>query len=287
MTKEIQSVNLVKTTYPCMPFPMIEFGKYCKNPCIYCGLKSVRAPEDKIITKGLENTINEINENYIGAYISPTADGFSQYTKDITYRLLEGILPYGKIPLIITKQQIPKKTIDLLVKYKNLPIVQVSIPTLDESLAKQYEPGSASIKERLRTMEKLAKSGISTIGLVIPWLGDIENSYELLSAIKNAGAKKCIASLGIFTEETKNKMKTSNNQQLIKIQKDFNTQSEILMGQGLTLPEERRIKLYKKLIGVGDKIDLNVIICKTALNPSLTKDKVKICDKFKHPLLKK
>jgi len=287
MEKKAQSVNLVKTVYPCMPFPMVEFGKYCENHCIYCGLKSVRAPEDKIIAKGLENTINEINENYIGVYISPTADGFSQHTKDITHRLLEGILPHEKIPLLITKQQIPKKTINLLAKYKNLPIVQISIPTLDENLVKQYEPGSASIKERLRTIEELSKNGINTIGLVIPWLGDIENSCKLLLAIKNAGAKKCIASLGIFAEETKYKMKISNNQQLRNVQKDFNTQSKILIGQGLTFPEKKKIKLYNELIKIGDEIDLKVVICKTALNPTLTKDRVKICDKFKHPLLKK
>lgn len=72
---------------------------------------------------------------------------------------------------------------DLKNELRNGAIVNFSISTLDENLARIVEPGAPKPSERLEAMQKIREEGISYVP-VLPFLSDSEE--DLSEMIKNA-----------------------------------------------------------------------------------------------------
>jgi DNA repair photolyase len=88
---------------------------------------------------------------------------------------------------IITKNSLIERDLDILTEMAkhNLARVLISITTLDEDLRMKMEPRTSTVKNRLKTIERLSAAGIPTqvmIGPIIPGL----TSHEMPEIIKRS-----------------------------------------------------------------------------------------------------
>ena len=112
----------------------------------------------------------------------------------LTRGCLEVCLKYRNPVAMITKSILIRRDVDVLQGLARDASVRVflSIPFLDEEIARRVEPGAPAIRRRFETMEILARAGIPAgIGVapVIPGLNDHELE-AVLEAYAKAGAYK-------------------------------------------------------------------------------------------------
>lgn len=112
------------------------------------------------------------------------------------FRLTRGCLDvarqFGQPISLITKNAMVSRDIDILadMAQRNLARVAISLTSLDQSLIRVLEPRTSSPDARLRTMRKLAESGIPVTVMtapIIPGLNDSELP-ALLQAARDHGA---------------------------------------------------------------------------------------------------
>jgi DNA repair photolyase len=115
---------------------------------------------------------------------------------EATYRLTRGCLEvcadYRNPVGIITKAPLIERDLDVLQQLARDAHVRVnlSIPIWDQTLARAIEPGVATPRRRMQTVERLAKAGIPVgvmVAPIIPGLSD-EHFGEVLEAARDAGA---------------------------------------------------------------------------------------------------
>lgn len=109
----------------------------------------------------------------------------------LTRRLLEILAPLPHFLWIHTKSSLVERDIDLLRRFKNLRVT-FTIVTGDERAARLIEPGAPPVRERIRTLSRLARAGIRTsvfLGPIIPFVTE-RGLERLLRAIAGAGVRK-------------------------------------------------------------------------------------------------
>ncbi len=121
---------------------------------------------------------------------------------EAAYRLtrgcLEVCLAFRNPVAVITKSLLVRRDIDLLARLSRdaRATVSLSIPFLDEDVARAIEPGAPTIRRRFETMQLLAEAGVPVgIGVapVIPGLNDA----DIPGLLKEA--KRCGASFAFHT----------------------------------------------------------------------------------------
>lgn len=135
----------------------------------------------------------------IGAATDPYQPAEGRYR--LTRACLE-VLAGASNPLgIITRGPMVVRDLDVLATAASRArvSVQVSVPTLDSSVARATEPGAPPPAQRLRAVRALADAGIAVgvaIAPVIPGLSDSPASLlEVVRAARDAGAAKIWTSL--------------------------------------------------------------------------------------------
>ena len=116
----------------------------------------------------------------------------TEATLRITRSCLEVCAEFRNPVAIITKAPLIERDIDVLWQLQRDASVHVaiSIPIWDEKLARAIEPGVATPRRRLQTIERLAKAGIPVgvmVAPIIPGVSD-EGMAEVLEAARGAGA---------------------------------------------------------------------------------------------------
>lgn len=111
----------------------------------------------------------------------------------LTRACLEVCAEYRNPVAIVTKAPLIERDVDVLQQLTRDASVHValSIPIWDQTLARAIEPGVATPKRRLQTIETLAKAGIPVgvmVAPIIPGVSD-EAVAEVLEAAWNAGAR--------------------------------------------------------------------------------------------------
>ncbi len=109
---------------------------------------------------------------------------------EITRSLLQIFREYRNPVGIISKNALIRRDTDILkdLAAENLASVTISITTLDEKLRRSMEPRTASIAQRLLTIEALAKAGIPVrvnMAPIIPGL----TSHEILPIVKEVASR--------------------------------------------------------------------------------------------------
>jgi len=203
----------------------------CSFNCLYCYIRGSKYGihmEEKLAVKTnaaelLEKQLRNLSKkNKYGVILLASAtDPYLQIEKDtgLTRKLLEVILKY-RFPLhVITKSDLITRDFDLLKQIDQgaiLPanlqgkinrgvFITFSFSTLEDSVAKIFEPGATSPTKRLATLEQAAAAefhcGVSMMPL-LPFISDSEESLEkMFEAFKKAGAKYVFpASLTLFGE---------------------------------------------------------------------------------------
>lgn len=182
----------------------------CEHGCTYCYARNSHeywgySPgvdfEQKILVK--ENAVELLRRKFDSKNWKPTAITLSGNTDcyqpierklQITRKLIEVFHEY-KNPLgIITKNALIQRDIDILsdMAKDRLVKVAISITTLNEDLRRKMEPRTATIKQRLETVEKLSDAGIYVGVMMAPIIPGL-TSHEILPLVEEVaqrGAKK-------------------------------------------------------------------------------------------------
>jgi DNA repair photolyase len=110
----------------------------------------------------------------------------------LTRRLIEVMAAFRQPFTIVTKSSLIERDIDLIAPMARdgLAAVYVTVTTLDQQLARRWEPRAAAPWRRLQTMRRLHEAGIPvgvSLAPVVPFLNEPEIE-RVLGAARDAGA---------------------------------------------------------------------------------------------------
>jgi DNA repair photolyase len=180
----------------------------CEHGCIYCfarpnheylGFSAGLDFETKILVK--EDAPQLLRKELASSRWKPQVLAISGVTDayqpverrlQLTRRCLEVLVEFRNPVVIITKNELVVRDIDLLKQLANLDavVVFISVTSLDPELARELEPRASQPAKRLAAIEALSAAGIpvgSLIAPVIPGLTDHEMP-SIISAVAKAGA---------------------------------------------------------------------------------------------------
>jgi DNA repair photolyase len=180
----------------------------CEHGCIYCfarpnheylGFSAGLDFETKILVK--EDAPELLRRELLSAAWQPQVIAISGVTDPyqpverrlkLTRRCLEVLLEFRNPVVMITKNELVTRDIDLLREFAafNGILIFVSVTSLDGDLARELEPRASQPARRLAAIETLSSAGVPTgslIAPVIPGLTDHEMP-AILSAVAKAGA---------------------------------------------------------------------------------------------------
>lgn len=190
----------------------------CSFNCIYCYIRGSKYGENMAKELSIKVNAPSLLEKQLkirsekGEYgiiaLSSSTDAYQPIEEKLklTRKLLEIILRY-KFPVAVgTKSKLVLKDLDLLKeidrnailpedlksRLKRGAIISFSLSTLDEKLAKIFEPNAPKPKERLETMGKCKEEGFLT-GVnyipILPFLSDSKEQLdEMIRTTKDYGA---------------------------------------------------------------------------------------------------
>tara|TARA_R100000353_G_scaffold43121_4_gene34657 strand:+ start:6466 stop:7593 length:1128 start_codon:yes stop_codon:yes gene_type:complete len=173
----------------------------CEHGCVYCYARNSHEYwgygagldfERKILFKKnapqlLEQKITSKNWKGETIVFSGNTDCYQplERKKEITRKCLEVMLKWKHPTGIITKNALILRDLDILKEMAKLNIISVnlSITSLSEDTRRLLEPRTASIKQRLKTVETLSKHGIPVRVMMAPIIPSL-NSHEILPLVK-------------------------------------------------------------------------------------------------------
>ncbi len=146
----------------------------------------------------------------------------------LTRRVLEVCLEFGNPIGIVTKSFLIVRDVELLEKLHERThlSISISIPILDEKIARAVEPGAASVAKRFEAMKILAEAGLDVrlnVAPIIPGLNDSDIPV-LLKRAKAAGARRAFPILLRLPGSVKDVF-------LTRLQKDFPLAYEKIVGR--------------------------------------------------------
>jgi len=173
----------------------------CEHGCIYCYARNTHPYwgysagldfERKILVKRnaaelLEKELKKKSWKAEPVMFAGNTDVYQPAERKfgITRECLEVFYKYRHPVSIITKNSLILRDLDLLEKLAadNLVHVAISITTLNEELRQFLEPRTATVKQRLRTVETLSKANIPVFVMMAPIIPGL-NDHEILSLVK-------------------------------------------------------------------------------------------------------
>lgn len=180
----------------------------CEHGCVYCyarnshefwGYDAGLDFERKILYKKnapelLEKKITSKNWQGDTIVFSGNTDCYQPLERkmQITRKCLDVMLKWKHPTGIITKNSLILRDLDILKEMAKLNIIAVnlSITSLSEETRRLLEPRTATIKQRLKTLEILSENGIPVRVMMAPIIPSL-NRHEILPLVKK------VAELGV------------------------------------------------------------------------------------------
>ncbi|MBO3767787.1 MAG: radical SAM protein [Candidatus Brockarchaeota archaeon] len=117
--------------------------------------------------------------------LSSTTDAYQPLEEkyEITRKVLQELLNEEKFSVVIqTKSNLVLRDIDLIKSFGNRIKVGFTI-TMDDDMAKIFEPGASSTSSRIEALKKLKESGITTYAFLGPLIPGISNFKWLVEQV--------------------------------------------------------------------------------------------------------
>lgn len=283
-----KSAILSPSSLACLTnIPAVNLTSGCAHDCLYCYARgySVFPGENKVVV--YKNTLEKLKKELAykrkkpkAVYFSPSSDLFQPIPEvlELSYSVLEFLLISGIGIAILTKGQIPEKTLKLLLNYPDKVKAQIGIITADDTLRSIYEPNAASISTRLEQMAKLVQGGIVTEARVIPILPGITDKHgsidQLLSTIASTGVKRvAISALFLRPAITASlKRRIADNNTLENLLGHYKSKNRLAVhaehSSVIPLPLSKREEIYTHFRHVAKKYALDLSIC-GCMNPDI------------------
>jgi len=219
------------------------------------------------------------------------SDCFLDENQELTHYLLENIFKTitSFVPLVITKQIIPDKTIDLLIKNKHRVVVQISIPSLNNRLLSILEPGAVAASDRLKTIDKLISAGVPVLPVIMPWfeIYEAEDDIEdLPKALAEVGVARCVMGTSVLPVKQRQAMIDSGEPAVLQAVNSMTDTRQVITKVGQTLPLEKRKLIFKRLVEAFEKHGIKARICSADNADMIGQTDLPVCTKFNHPLFR-
>lgn len=193
---------LNKVISPDIPIPW-SLNPYqgCEHGCIYCYARNTHPYwgysagldfERKILIKRnaaqlLEQELKKKSWKAAPVMFAGNTDVYqpAEQKFGLTRACLEVFWKYRHPVSIITKNSLVLRDLDIIEQLaaERLVHVAISITTLDDNLRLMLEPRTATIKNRLRTMETLSAAGVPVFAMMAPIIPGL-NDHEILPLVK-------------------------------------------------------------------------------------------------------
>ncbi len=257
----------------------------CSFNCLYCYIRGSKYGIHMERKLGVKTNAPELLDKALytkakkGKYgiivLASATDPYLQIEKEtqLTRQLLQVILKH-RFPLhIITKSDLVLRDIDLLTKIGNraiLPkdinglhkgsLVTFSFSTIDDEVAKVFEPGATPPSLRLSTLKTISNNnlltGVSMMPL-LPWISDTTESLNaMFNTFKVNGAHYCMpADLTLFGTGSSDS-KTLVLRAIDKHYPHLLDKYESYFGKPTEMPAYYRKAFYKKMEEMGETYQL-------------------------------
>jgi DNA repair photolyase len=260
--------------------PTINITAGCLHSCIYCYTKGYsQYPSDgKVII--FENIADKLKQELIrkrkkpqAVYFCPSCDPFQPVPEilDQTYKTMTVLLEAGIGVQFLTKAVIPQEFIKLFARYSNLLCGQIGLTCVDDNIRKIFEPGTASVSEKLISMQQLVELGIETGARADPLIYGIMDSDKalssLFSAIAGTGVKEAAVNYLFLRTAIKEGLKKNitDKKMLSRVLNPYRNGVKLPIGLknsfGIALPREIREKAFERIKNIASDFGLSVHIC--------------------------
>lgn len=263
----------------------------CSFNCLFCYIRGSRYGEHMEKKLAIKTNAAELLDKQLATrakrgqhgviVLSSATDPYLQIERkmQLTRRLLEIILKHHFPLHVITRSDLVTRDFDLLKEIEKAAIlpaeleskidrkvfVTFSFSTLDDDVAKIFEPGATPPSKRLETMKAALGagfySGVSMMPL-LPHISDTaENLEKMFSTFKQAGANYIFpATMTLFGSGPSDSrtlvfraIKKHYPHLLVKYQK--------FLGNSDSMPAYYRNVFYKKMKEMGEKYQIKDRIC--------------------------
>jgi len=203
--KEIRAKTLVSRVRGLDTYFGLDYGmnlyRGCQHRCIYCDSRSlcygIEAFDRDVLVKAnaIELLENELRRKRKKGIIGTGSmnDPYMPLEAEVrlTQRALEVIAAYGFGVHVLTKSDLVVRDLALFQRIDRTAqaVVSVTVTTIDDELAKKIEPGAPPSSARLAALQEISEAGIETRIALMPTLPFIEDTWENVSAIVEAGAR--------------------------------------------------------------------------------------------------
>ena len=171
----------------------------------------------------------------------------------------------------LTKAIVPPDFIKLFARFSNLVCGQVGLTCVDDNIRKIFEPGTASVSDKLATMQNLVEIGVTTGARADPLIYGVMDSdsalNNLFSAIAKTSVKEVAVNYLFLRPAIKKSIKKNilNGDLLAKILEPYSAGPTLPIGlknsQGIALPKEIREKAFERIKNIASDFGLSIHIC--------------------------
>jgi DNA repair photolyase len=213
-------------------------------------------------------------------YFSPSSDAFQPVPDvlDLACDVFRFLFEAGIGVAFLTKGVIPQRHMDLLLSRASEVRAQIGLTTLDDGIARAFEPHAATPRTRLEQARTLVRAGVPTeirMDPILPGVTDDEESFaDVCAAVSEAGVKRIAASLLFLRPAVIASLKRrSDGRDAVGALLARFTEGRRLgihaEGSSVTaLPMEERRRTYAKLRDVARHHGIEVEVC-ACKNPDL------------------
>ncbi len=186
--------------------PTINLTAGCLHDCVYCYIRGYRNYPGESRIALYEDTLERLRHELRpgqpkprAVYFSPSSDLFQPAPEvlELSHAVLEFLFNQGIGVAFLTKGEIPHDTLELLVDNADLVQSQIGLITLDEEIARLFEPHAASPRTRLWQMHSLIAGGVTAVARLDPILPTLTDDPEALdrqfAALAQVGVKRAAA----------------------------------------------------------------------------------------------
>jgi DNA repair photolyase len=260
--------------------PTINITAGCFHNYIYCYTKGYsQYPGDgKVIL--FDNTADKLKQELVrkrkkpqAVYFCPSCDPFQPVSQILeqTYKTMATLLEAGIGVQFLTKAIIPPEFIKLFASYRNLVCGQIGLTSVDDSIRKTFEPGTASVSKKLATMQNLVEIGVTTGARADPIVHKVMDSdkalNDLFSAIAKTGIKEAAINYLFLRPAIKASVEKNMTDKKLasKLLNPYLNGIKLPIGLknsfGVALPREIRENAFERIKTIARGFGLSIHIC--------------------------
>ncbi len=302
VTEVFRKTNVLRhPALPCLSrHYTINLTAGCPFECRYCYAQSFRHNPGPGKVRFYANSLDLLRRELPRkrkkpelVYFSTACEPFAPHEGilDSLYAAMALLLENSVSVLVSTKSHIPPKFLELFERHPDMVSVEVGLTTTDDTIRQLLEPNAYPVAERLRTLAKLAKSGIAVkakMDPLIPGLTDTDESLgSVCKALNGIGLRDVVASFLYIRRAIMSRMNLQVGGWSFDrmVERLYTGRIERYCGGGtIRIPDaEYKRQRFARLRQIAAEHDIALRLCRCK-NPNVTSD---LCHAQPPPALSK